>query len=100
MAIHQRGDAGAVIAAVFQPPQRIQQQWRRVPCADEPDTATHQRCFLFLLARYSAAQFGFCTCWPRPRARASGATSAVITLPAPTNAPSPTDTGATRTASE
>ena len=38
---HQRGDPGAVVAAIFEPPQRVQQKRRCRPAADHPDDATH-----------------------------------------------------------
>ena len=40
---HQRGDPGAVVAAILEPPQRIQQQGRRRPPADHPDDPAHGR---------------------------------------------------------
>ena len=41
VAVHQGGDAGAVIAAIFQPPQRIQNDRRGGTGADNPNNATH-----------------------------------------------------------
>ena len=45
VAVHQRGDAGAVIAAIFQPAQRIQDQRRRRPRADDANDAAHLASF-------------------------------------------------------
>ena len=110
VAVHQGGDAGAVIAAIFQPPQRIQDDGRGGTAADNPNNATHsarpfppdciRRFCLGRSHRISIARPGFCTCRPRASASASGSTSSVITLPAPMTAPSPTETGATSATSE
>ena len=91
---HQRRDPRTVIAPIFKPPQRLQQQ--EVPQAP---TRSRRRC------RTSTASPspsdtpepgpGFTVCPARPNAIASAGTSAVITLPAATNDPSPSETGAT-----
>jgi hypothetical protein len=104
MAVHQGRDAGAVVAAIFEPPQRVQQQRSRRTRPDHSHDATHQRlvpCFVRCCSALSAeARPGFSTCRPRAIASASGATSSVMTLPAATIAPSPTETGATSAVSD
>ena len=89
--IHQRGDAGAVIATVFQPPQCLQQQRRCIGLADGADDATHGHPLLALEATPLLVP-------PADRAQcpsASSGTSSVMTLPAAIRARSPTRTGAT-----
>ena len=100
MAVHQRCDACGIIAAIFQPPQRLQNDRGRVVLACNADNSAH----LFLLAALSARLAG--TEFLRPavkflllgarRRRAHPLDIAlVMTLPAPTIAPSPIFTGAT-----
>ena len=76
MAVDEGSDAGAVIAAIFQPPQRVHQQRSRGTRSDHSDDAAHQLfvlCFAFRCsARIAAAPPGFCTCRPRAIASASG----------------------------
>ena len=102
VAVHQRGDAGAVIAAIFQPPQRLQQQRRRGTRADDADDAAHQPFPPSSRCRPQSPLRGRASA-PAARARAPARrprTSSVITLPAATMAPSPTVTGATSATSE
>ena len=54
----QRRDAGAVIAAIFEPLQRIDQARRNRLDADDPDNPAHQAVpFLLCLAAFLASAF-------------------------------------------
>jgi hypothetical protein len=64
MAVHQGGDAGAVITAIFQPPQRIQDDGRGGARANNTYNATHSfLCFLTVAAAAAASLSipGFCS---------------------------------------
>ena len=88
VAVDQRGDAGGIIAAIFEPLQRFQDEGRYVARSRNADDAAHY------LARPSSSRFVRAHGWsraqpgfvrpgaPRPTASASGATSSVITEPA------------------
>src|SRR5690606_12595306 len=99
-ALMQRGDAGAVIAAVFQPLQRFQDQGCDLVTAEDADNPAHPP---FAFAVFSARSRSIILA-PNPsrtcgRARAtinaSAGTSRVTTVPAPTTARAPIATGAT-----
>ena len=87
-AVHQRGDAGAVVAAVFQPVQRIEDHRGRRPASDHAHDPAHQPGPFLRAARNVAPRPCLTSCRARPKAIASCGTSAVMTLPAATNAPS------------
>src|SRR5215472_12672206 len=93
-AVDQGGDAGRIIAAVFETAQPLQQPRCNRILGDDADNPAHQF-FLRNRARISSARPGLSTCWPRAIVSASGGTSRTTTLPAATIAPSPTATGAT-----
>src|SRR5690606_7733238 len=97
--VHQGGDAGAVIAAILEPAQRLDQKGAGGVAPDDADDAAHQP-FSLQRARNSAARLGLSLCRARPKAIASGATSAVMVDPAAMKEPSPSVTGATRVAFE
>src|SRR5690606_27144672 len=132
MAVLHRGDARRIIAAILEPPERIDE----VPCngfraknADDPahcEASFFRRSVAlllrrgclglnsnriawffesyervcafrrFMIVRNLAAQPSRVICSLRSSASASAGTSFVTTLPEPMNAPSPTETGATR----
>ncbi len=104
VAVHQGGDAGGVVAAIFEPAQRLEQQRRRVAGADDADDAAHQTvsrmAARFRRARRLAPRPGLVSWRARPNASASAGTASVTTLPAATKAPSPSSTGATSVALE
>ena len=103
LAVDQGGDAGAVIAAIFQPPQRLQDAGGPPACAPMTPTMPHISVVFSLLAAAPQCRRAAglrSPAAPRANASASAATSSVITLPAATMAPSPTVTGATSAASE
>ncbi len=58
VAVHQGGDAGAVIAAIFQALQRLQQHGGRRSGPDHAHDAAHQFSFLALFAGLSGAECG------------------------------------------
>ena len=90
VAVLQRGDAGAVVAAVLQPLQRLEDERGHLVVAQDRDDAAHQR---FAPSAFSARRrsiisrpergFHRLPAAARGRARPSG-TSAVITEPAAT----------------
>ena len=98
--VHGR-DAGAVVAAILEPLQRLEDQRRDLVAAEDRDDPAHQEAaFPAALSARSRAisrspRPGFTVCRPRPSASAPAGTSAVITEPAATSAPSPIETGAT-----
>ena len=86
MAVDQRGDAGAVIAAIFQAPQRLQQQRRRRRLPTTP-TMPHISSIPSSTGRLPLKPLpGLFACRPRAIAIASSGTSSVTTLPAATSA--------------
>src|SRR6056297_1829959 len=99
----QRGDPGAVIAAIFQPPQRLDKDRGGLVIAQNSDNSAHQSVSFWFFRAFCArnssnnlrASPGFSTCRARPMAKAPAATSCVITEPEPVIASSPTETGAT-----
>ena len=94
LAVNKGGDAGTVIAAIFQTPQRFQKPRCRRLLPNHADNAAHQRYPFPLKPRPGL------TAWrPRAIASASSGTSSVITLPAATSARAPTRTGATKAVS-
>src|SRR5262249_15601473 len=102
-AVIQSGNTGGVIAAIFQPLERFQDDGRYVARARDADNAAHyffSNFLAFCFSRKALAQSAISTCLPRATASASAATSLVITEPAPVMAPSPTLTGATKAVSE
>ena len=102
-AVGQGGDAGRVVAAVFQAPQAVDQQRCDRRLADDADDAAHAcaqllsflRCLLCRFFGRAAARGScapspaFSACGPRVSASASAGTSRATTLPAPMMAPSP-----------
>src|SRR5258708_6959199 len=100
------GDAGGVVASIFQTLQGIDQEVRDRPLAQNADDAAHdvdQRFFGFFgvwRARNDFAQPGFSLWRSRAIASASAATLLVTVLPAATKLPSPRATGATSVALE
>ena len=96
----QRGDARAVIAAIFEALERIHQPGSNRRAADDANNTAHGYFpldFLSAAARSKMvlARPGLLVWRLRASASASAGTSSVITLPALTKAPSPTVTGAT-----
>src|SRR6185437_8987982 len=97
MAIDQRRDAGRIIAAIFEPPEPLDEQRRHLLTPDDANDAAHQPLLRFALAarvscfccRHCAARPAFTTWRPRPSASASAGTSWVMTLPAAIIAPAP-----------
>ena len=105
VAVDQGGDAGRIVAAIFQALQRLDQQGGDGSLADDSDDAAHGRVvreesYLFLarlaaaarafsFARSGAARPFFVTWRARPKATAPAGTSSVTTLPAVTLAPRP-----------
>src|ERR1700730_1578207 len=118
VAVDQRGDARRVVAAIFQPLQRLDQQRRDGRFADNSDDAAHGRIvqpndvrgvyFFFFWARLAAAARAFrfarsgagrpffVTWRARPKATAPAGTAPGMTLPAVTLGPRRMRTGATR----
>ena len=98
-----RRDAGGVVAAILEPLQRLQDHRRGVLLPDDADNTAHGptllrfRSFLGLLARTELRRpTGDLPSDRRARPRAHPSRRLlVMTLPAPTFAPSPTFTGAT-----
>ena len=96
VAVDQRGDARRIVAAIFQPLQRLDQQGRDRRLADDSDDAAHGRIvrreggYFFFLARLAAAARAFSfarsgaarpffvTWRARPKATAPAGTSSVI----------------------
>ena len=102
-----RGDPGAVVAAIFQPLQRLDQQGCCFMVPKDPDNTAHYDCpfalaalMAFNLSNIRVARPGLVTCRARPMATASAGTSSVITDPLAVSAPSPTVTGATSMVSD
>src|SRR5207237_9268535 len=94
-AVDQGRNPGRIIAAVLQAPEPFEEpRSHRVP-GDDADDAAHQRFFPRSRSRTLVARPGLSTCWPRAIDSASAGTSSVMTLPAATIAPAPTETGAT-----
>ena len=99
-AVMDGGDAGAVVAAVFQPLQRLEDERRHLVAAEDRDDAAHQWPVLSAFSARSRSMTrwpspGFVAWRPRAMARAPSGTSAVMTDPAATSARAPTLTGAT-----
>src|SRR6056297_490086 len=101
-AVIQRGDPGAVIAAIFQPSQRLNQCRRNFMRPEDPYNTAHYSAplsrFAFLAFRISnilRAIPGLSTCALRASAKAPSGTSRVMTDPDPVMASSPMVTGAT-----
>src|SRR5262249_59237600 len=96
----QGGDAGGVIAAIFQALERFQDDGRHVARTGDTDNAAHYVFSFLARSRKALAQPAISFCLPRATASASAATSLVITEPPPLIAPSPILTGATSAVSE
>ncbi len=88
-AMRQRCDAGAVVAAIFEPLQCLEDNRGNGLRSDDADNSAHvqspEDAFLMpsFFARKAAAQPGFSICRPRATASASALTSFVTTLPEP-----------------
>src|SRR4029079_10723855 len=88
-AVMDGGDAGAVVAAVFQPLQRLEDERRHLVAAEDRDDAAHQWPVVSAFRARSRSMTrwpspGFVAWWPRAMARAPSGTSAVMTDPAAT----------------
>ena len=83
------GDAGRVVAAVFEPPQPVNQHGHHVLRPDVSNNAAHSYFFFRFFAQSSILR-----CLPALTASASAGTSSRMVEPLPTYAPSPTVTGA------
>src|SRR5215831_13931621 len=83
-AIDESGDAGRIVAAIFEPAQPFEEARRHDILGDDADYAAHQLFFPRSRFRISVARPGLSTCWPRAIASASADTSRMTTLPAAT----------------
>ena len=101
VAVLQRGDAGAVVAAVLEPLQRLDEQRRDLVPAEDGDDAAHQEAAFSALSARRRSMIrrprpGFTSCRPRAmRERAGRHVGDDRPSRPPTSAPSPTLTGAT-----
>src|SRR5690606_2373598 len=93
------GDPGAVIAAILEPLETLEDQRRRLVIAEDSHDATHQPALRRLISRSlsisRSPRPGFVVCRARASARAPAGTSSVTVEPAATSASAPTVTGAT-----
>ncbi len=84
-AVDQGRDPGRIVAAIFEPPQPLDQLGRDRRLRDDADDAAHQPFFpASAVARSAAARPGLSTCRARAIVSASAGTSEVTTLPVAT----------------